>query len=782
MTTARTNPDTAGAAGRPDPSRRRFLGYLLAAPTLVAAAELGSSLLGADPAGAAIPGVPEPSDLYDLSDFLNDAALPTSHLITVQVNRDGTAAFALPRAEVGQGITTAAAMLIADELDLPLDRVHVTLADARPELVWNQLTGGSNSMHSLYQPIRTAAATARQQLVAAAATRWSVDAGKLTTANGVVSGPRGRKATYASLAAAAAVQKPTTRLVTLKATSQLKLVGTGQKRMDALAAVTGKKQFSMDLKIPGALPTMICRPPTIYGKVGSVNNLAAVKAMPGVTDVAVISSGVAVRAQTFGQCIDAVRALRVTWKPGTVDGESDATIAAKLKKAEIPLAVPDVPVLAKSFDAKFTFYFRSNSALEPNSAVADVRADSAEIWSSLKVPIVVQQGIAKNLGLPAHAVKVHIIDGGGSFGRHLFGDVAYEAAEASRAFGNKPVRLMWHRTDEFRHGRTHPMCTSRVRATTLAGNVLTFEQRHTSVATDFTHGLGEILTSMASKLPKGNWTFAESIFMLSANVPYNYGVTTQLLNEIFEYDTMHTGSMRNVYSPDVCTAIELVTDQIAASMHKDPVAFRLAFAKDARMKAVIKKAAAVGNWGRSMPAGMAQGIAIHSEYKGRIAALAEIDCRPATVNRQVGDAFTGPRVTKMVIVVDVGLPINTTGLEAQMMGGAMDGIAQTLTSSLHLANGHFLEGSWDNYYYTRQWNTPPELQIVIMPATTSTPGGAGEFACGVSQAAVACAYARATGKMPTEFPINHNAPLGFTPLPTVPPIPQSPTDGLDHAF
>jgi isoquinoline 1-oxidoreductase beta subunit len=181
-----------------------------------------------------------------------------------------------------------------------------------------------------------------------------------------------------------------------------------------------------------------------------------------------------------------------------------------------------------------------------------------------------------------------------------------------------------------------------------------------------------------------------------------------------------------------------------------------------------------------MPAGTAQGIALHSEYKSRVGALVEIDCTRATVNRQIPEAFTGPRVTKVVIVVDVGLTINPKGLEAQMLGGAMDGIAQALTSSLHLENGMFKEGSWDNYWYTRQWNVPPEVQIVVMPNTTSAPGGAGELGCGVTQAAVACAYARATGTMPTEFPINHNQPLGFDPLPTVPPIPQSPTDGLDH--
>jgi isoquinoline 1-oxidoreductase beta subunit len=184
-----------------------------------------------------------------------------------------------------------------------------------------------------------------------------------------------------------------------------------------------------------------------------------------------------------------------------------------------------------------------------------------------------------------------------------------------------------------------------------------------------------------------------------------------------------------------------------------------------------------------MPAGTAQGIGIHSEYKSRAAVLVEIDCRASTVNRAVSDGFTGPRVTKAVCAVDVGLPINPRGLEAQMMGGIMDGLGLALTFSLHLADGHFLEGSWDDTFYTRQWNTPPDLQVIVMPETTGVPGGAGELGVAPSFAAVACAYARATGSVPLHFPINHDRPdLAFEPLPTVPPIPSEPTDGLAHAF
>jgi isoquinoline 1-oxidoreductase beta subunit len=754
--------------------RRRFLGYLLAAPTLA----IGVQLLDPQQADAAIPSPPLPEEIFDLGDLQNLAAAPTSGLISVVVNADGTASFAAHRAEVGQGITTAVAMMIAEELDLPLAKVHITLADARPELLMNQLTGGSNSMRSIYLPVRTAAAIARQQLVAAAARQWGVAPATLSTANGVVTHPNGQSAGYGSLASLAAAATTTQVAVPkLKSPSQFTILGTPQNRIDAHDIVTGRKTFGMDMQVPDALPTMVARPPTINGTVVSVRNAEAIKAMPGVTDVAAVSHGVAVRAQTFGQCVDAIQELQVTWGPGTVDTQSDASVLAALKKAELPLVVP--PLLAQTVDAEFTFAFASNSPLEPDNAIADVRADSAEIWSSLKVPIVAQEEIAAQLGLPQSAVTVHVAQGGGSFGRHLFHDVAAEAAEISQRMG-KPVKLSWSRTDDFRQGRTHPMCTSRVRANILLGNVVTYEQRHTSVQTSFSHGLGEMITATAASLPiAGNLGFAETIFELSQSSPYNFGVTTQLLNEVpLQFNT---GSMRNIYSPNVVCAQELVVDRLAAKMGKDPVEFRREYLKDSRLLAVLNKAAEVGNWGARLPAGMAQGIGVHAEYQGTIASLVEIDCTPATVNRPIQDGIGGPRVTKALIVVDPGFAINPRGLEAQMIGGMNDAIALALTSSLHIKDGIPLEGSWDNYFYTREWNTPLEMQVIVMPSTSANPSGAGELGVAPSFAAIACAYARATGTMPTSFPINHGT-LGFTPYPLEPSTPQSPVDGLTKTF
>jgi len=207
------------------PGRRRFLTWAIAAPTLVVGTSLLPGMANPQAAGAAIPAVPEQADLFDLGDLQDLAAMPTSNLITVTVGTDGVATFALPRAEVGQGITTSTAMLIAEELDLPLSKVKVTLADSRPELLFNQLTGGSNTTTSTYKAIRTAAAHARARLVEAAAKQWGVPASSLTTSSGVVKSRTGKSATYGSLTIAAAASRSTLLQSPLKPPSEFKIIG-----------------------------------------------------------------------------------------------------------------------------------------------------------------------------------------------------------------------------------------------------------------------------------------------------------------------------------------------------------------------------------------------------------------------------------------------------------------------------------------------------------------------------------------------------------------------------
>ncbi|TQM03017.1 molybdopterin cofactor-binding domain-containing protein [Pseudonocardia kunmingensis] len=763
---------------RPGTSRRRFLGYLVAAPTLVVAAELTRQSVFAEPASAAaIPSAPQTPEVYDLLDALRDAARPTANLIRIEVERDGTVSFALPRSDNGQGIITSTQMIIAEEMDLDVDQVRVTLADARPELVFNQLTGGSSTTFTTYTPIRVAAALAKGRLLAAAAQLLGQDVRTLTSRGGLISGAGGSALPFAELTEKAASDVHESVEIALKPREDFRVIGKPQTKTDARAMVTGRKKFATDLAIPDALPTVICRAPDLNGTPDRVRNLDEVRDMPGVTDVEVVSTGVAVRARTFGQAIDGVNALRVDWEPGTVAGEDDDSILAGVRAAELPLAVP--AGVGETVEGEFTFYFASSSSLETNSAIADVRSDRAEIWGAMKNPIAAQAEIAKLLGLAQNRVTVHVTEGGGSFGRKLFFDAALEAAEVSQAMG-KPVKLMWTRADDSRQGRVHPLSTARVRALVSGSSVLSYEQRHTSVATQVNPGLGEAVTAAAVKAPLGNLALSESVFELTQVTPYDFGVSTRLLNEVDM--RFNTTSMRNIYSPNVATARELMVDRIAATMDRDPYEFRREFLKNDRLRAVLDAVAEEGDWGRSMPDGTAQGLGVHTEYKGVCAAMVEIDCRPRVVDRKIRQAVTGPRVTKAVLAVDVGLVINPRGLEAQMMGGINDAIALILTSSLHLVDGHFVEASWDNYFYTRQWNTPPEMKIIIVDSTADEPGGAGEFGVAAPCGAIACAYARATGEVPSYFPVNHKDPFPFEPYPTVPPIPESPTNGLKLTF
>src|SRR5689334_22601861 len=223
----------------PDHTRRRFLGYLLAAPTLAVGVSWADASFGAPEAEAVIPSPPQPENLFDLGDLQNLAALPTSGLIGVQINEDGTASFALHRTEVGQGITTTVAMIIAEELDLPIEQVRITLADARPELLMNQLTGGSNSVRSIFTPVRTASALARQQLMRTAAAQWQVPEGEVTPRDGVLSHHSGKTATYGSLAKASASDRTVQVSITLKAATDFRVLGKPQNRIDAHDIVTG---------------------------------------------------------------------------------------------------------------------------------------------------------------------------------------------------------------------------------------------------------------------------------------------------------------------------------------------------------------------------------------------------------------------------------------------------------------------------------------------------------------------------------------------------------------
>ncbi|MEV8503342.1 molybdopterin cofactor-binding domain-containing protein [Actinoplanes sp. NPDC051475] len=665
--------------------RRKVVVYALSASTLTLVAPLGLRRLSQAEAAPPPPpgGGPRRSDVVAVGADEEKLVLEVTAANKVRVK--------LPRAEVGQGITTAVAMMIAEELDARLTDVDIPLADARTD-GGNQFTGGSSSVSSLYDPARHLAATARARLVTAAARRWHVPANTLLTRDTMVVAPDGRTATFGSLTAAASAITHPDVPADPKPAARHRTIGRPATRIDARDLVTGKATYAGDLSVAGAKPTVVARSPKLGGTVVSVDDARA-RAMPGVLAVVRIPSGVAVVAETFHHAFQARDALKIKWAPGPIATLSDAGIRSRLRAALPPLAAP--PRGSTQVQGEFEFAFVSHAPMEVLTAVADVRADHAEVWFSSQSPVEAAESIAEAVRLPARAVRVHVVRGGGSFGRRLNYDAAIEAALISKAAG-RPVKLMWSRADDIKHGRMRPVTYRRVRASVKDGRIARLDHDATSVNEGPGRGLD-------LPIPMGAWRSVDS------------------------------GTSR--------AAEEVMLDEVARSLHKDEVAFRRTTLHSAAAKAVLDKVTA-GRWGRRLPPHWGQGVAVHEEYGSFLACLAEIDATDAR----------NPRVTAMVMAVDVGTVINPRGLEAQLMGAAMDGISTILYAGLHIDRGAVRESTFADFHYARHRQSPLELKVHIMPSKRA-PGGAGELGVPASAGAVANAYARATGTKPRRFPI-----------------------------
>ncbi|NUS79000.1 MAG: xanthine dehydrogenase family protein molybdopterin-binding subunit [Streptomyces sp.] len=685
--------------------------YTLAASTLTVAAPLGCDAPAAEGATAA------------RSDVVVTGT--DDEMLVLEVTRENKVVVRLPRVEVGQGVTTAVAMMIAEELDARLTDVSIPLAEARTR--GNQFTGGSNSVSSLYGPARNLAATARARLITAAAQRWHLPARLLRTRDTMVVAPDGRTATFGSLTESAArVRRPRVSSKP-KPASRHRVIGRPTTRIDARDIVTGRVRYTGDLSAADAKPTVVARPPTLGGKVASVDDRAA-RALPGVLEVVRVPGGVAVVAETFHHAFEARDALKITWTPGPLAELSDTAIRSRLRAAVPALGRP--PRGSAQVEGRFEFAFVSHAPMEVLTAVADVRARRAEIWFSSQSPMDAREAIASAVGLPASAVRVHVVRGGGSFGRRLNHDAAIEAALISKK-AHRPVKLMWSRADDIRHGRMRPAFQHHIRASHADGRVVAFAHATASVseAWDGVAAQGGIATSaVASPLPSdsGLYNFGK----LSGD-----GGSVEL--------AMPLGAWRSVDSGTVRAAEEIMVDETARALGRDPVAFRRTTLRGKSVRAVLDKVATAGHWGRTLPAGQAQGVAVHEEYGSSVACLVEIDATDPE----------NPRVTKVVMAADVGTAVNPRGLEAQLMGAATDGISTILRAGLHIDRGAVRESSYADFHYARQRHAPLHFEAHILP-TGGEPGGAGELGVPAAAGAVANAYARATGTKPRRFPIN----------------------------
>lgn len=701
--------------------RRRFLTWVVASPALVVAARLGLDVPRADAAetGAA-----------------RTAGDETALNAYVAIQTDGRIHATLPRTEMGQGITTGVAMLVAEELDVSLGSVEVRTADADPRWVI-QLTGLSSTMRYLAGPIRAASAMARARLVTAAANRWHVPAHTLTTANGEVVAPDGRRAGYGTLARDAASVLLVLVSPQPKDPGAYRVVGQPTGRIDARDLVTGAAKYVLDLDVPDAVPVVVARPPTLRGTVRDFDASAAL-AMPGVLGVALLPSGVAVAAGNFAQAFAAREALHVSWAPGPASHLSDADIRTRLRGAIGARPLPPL-FTARTLEGRFDFPYLAHAPMETQSCVARVTTERAELWLGAQDPKFVQREVAQALGwsLTPQRVTVHTARAGGGFGRRFFAEAAVEASLSSRALA-RPVKLMWTRNDDMQHGRYRPASHHRILAYVGAnGSILGWHHRAAIPTVEFPHGFGDALTALlGTALPEVTST---TFFALTQHVPYRFGLVGQELREVSI--PIPTASFRSVFTSQAGVANEVFVDQLARELGRDPVKLRRSQLTSNRLKAVLDKVALEGAWGRPLPPGVAQGVAVLEEWNSAIAHLVEVDV--------TGEA---PRVLRVVIAADVGLPINPKGIEAQLQGAAIDAFSTTLSAGIHIDAGAVREGSFADYRWLRMRHAPSEISVHLVRSDDRV-GGVGELGYPSAAAALTNAIARATGTMPTRFPL-----------------------------
>jgi isoquinoline 1-oxidoreductase beta subunit len=722
--------------------RRRLLkGFLIAGPTLALAARIDLR-----PAGAAIPGTPELTEHQDATDILIQAGTPFYYDLLVEIKPDNRVYLEIPRMDIGQGVMTTISTMMADNLDVPLENMDVALSKAEPKRADAQLTGGSHSTRSLWDPVRVIGAQIRARMTAAAAEQWKVPAGILRTQDGYVIAPDGRKLPYGELTAAAATVTPT-EAPRLKKPDEYRLIGQPRPRINARDIATGKATYCMDLNVvEGAVPTIPALWATHGASVVSVDNAAEVMAIPGVIAITqfpgypemLIPGGVAISAETFGIAKKAKNALKITWSAGPMDNLSDPQIDDLLATIQDKCVAPDLG--EGVIDASFRWPYVSHAPMETNTAVANVTADKVEVWSGPQIPNTAVRNIAKVLGYAENQVVIHIGPRGGAFGRSLFHDAPFQAAQISKLLG-KPVKFMWMREEDLKVGRTRPASIHHLRATIKGGQVATFEHRMACPEMDLRHGLGDTISHQLVTHDNGGLDQYFFNASGSGHIPYNVGWRSVSLQQ--HVLAVPSGPWRVVYSGQVCTLNEILIDELARLLGKDEYAFRRELLVSDKHRAVLDKAAHEGQWGRPLPQGVAQGLGMHDEYHSLAAYLMEIDTRGPE-----------PRMTRCTIAVDPGFTVNPQGTTSGMYSAAHDGFAAVFKAALHIENGSTRESNWNDYKWSRMYDSAPEMSCHIIPNTQAEPGGIGELGFPAAAAAAANAWARATGKKPRRFPIN----------------------------
>jgi len=660
----------------------------------------------------------------------------------VQIAPDDSVNLLIDKSEMGQGISTALMMILADELDLDWKKIKTEFAPAAPQyfnpVFGLQGTGGSSSVRGSWEPLAKAGAAAREMLIATAAERWGVDRGACHTENSaVVNTASGKRLGYGSLVDEAR-QMPVPATPTRKDAKDYKFIGKPTKRIDSPEKVNGKAEFGIDVRLKGMQHAVVARCPVFGGKVKSFDATKA-KAVRGVKSVIEISTGVAVVADNTWAAMEGRRALEIVWDEGRgaknssqairklyqermeqsgaiarKDGDADAALAGAAKKVE---AVYEVPFLA-------------HATMEPMNCTADVRADSCDIYAPTQFQTFSQMTGAKITGLKPQQVQIHTTYLGGGFGRRAEQDFILEAVELSKAVG-APVQVTWSREDDMQHDFYRPAVLVK-----LSGGL-------DGTGTPVAWKSRVVGPSIMSRFFPGSVKNGVDETAVEGITTLKYGVPNFFVDYVMAEPGVPVGFWRSVGNSHNGYIAECFVDEMAKAGGKDPVEFRRTLlAKEPRQLGVVNLAAEKAGWSKPLPAGHYRGIAVVESFGSFVAEVAEIslDRKAKTV-----------QVHKVVAAVDCGRYVNPETIRAQTEGGIIYGLTAALKGEITIANGAVEQSNFSDYDLVRV-NEAPQIEVHIVDSKEA-PGGMGEPGTPPIAPAVCNAIFAATGKPVRRLPI-----------------------------
>jgi CO/xanthine dehydrogenase Mo-binding subunit len=681
----------------------------------------------------------------------------------LRLEADETVTVFTGKAELGQGILTALAQIAAEELDVGFDKIRMVSADTSrgPD---EQYTFGSQSVEQSGGAIRAAGAEARGILLAAATRRFGVSTEELQVKNGTIVAPDGRRATFWELAKeGAGLLKGDIAFATApKKPSDYAIVGKSINRIDLPGKLTGAPSYIQDMRLPGMVFARVVRPPR-YGARLLACDEAAVRALPGVITVIRDGNFLAVAAGREEQAIAARNALAsvARWSDDAVALPDMARLGNELQELRAETIVvgtagqwEPVSGQVKRVSAEYARAYVSHAAIGPSCAVAWLKDGRMTVWSHTQGAFPLRGDLAKVLGLQNGEVNVVHMPGAGCYGHNGADDVALDAALVARAIPGAPVKLQWMRDDEFAWSPFGPGMAMKVEAALGSdGKIVDWSYDVWSNSHAMRPGQAGGVNLLAA------WDLKTPFVKSPApHIPQPFGdgdrnavpsyelPRKEIRNHLLLDAPVRNGSFRTLGSHGNIFAIESFMDELAEAAGSDPLAFRLAHLRDPRAQAVLRAAADKAGWtpGQKGDGRRGRGLAFCRYKSIGMYAAAVVDVE---VDRNSGVI----KVPRVVMAADIGLVVNPDGAKNQLEGGIVQAVSLALKEQVTFDRRQITSRDWSGYSVLA-FPEVPSVEIVLMQRSDPSLG-AGEGSLPPTSAALANAFAHATGRRLRELPM-----------------------------